>query len=403
MKPPVVVVDLSQLAPDGSNGGAARFVLPLLSALGASGEFRLWLLTRAAAARTAAAAVPHAEEVLVLGAPGRPREPRLLDRVSRRLPVDLRPLLPDSRPLRRRGAEALLSPLQSAVFEERGLPHVAVAFDFQELVFPSFFSRAETRRRRRFRAALGRCGRVIAISEATRSAAVESVRISPHRLSVVPPSGPLERKALPADELRSRLRSLGLAPGGFFLYPASAWPHKNHDRLLRALVLDPGTNGGLGLVPVFCGLDRIGLRDLHVRSQELGLEGRVRLLGVVPDPDVTALMQGARFLVFPSLFEGFGLPVLEAVRLGTPVACSDLPALREVAGEAALFFDPSSTEAVGAALRRMTFDVSLLDDLRRRGPVRARLFPATAPVEAFAREIRSVLRGASPPLVSSTG
>lgn len=389
MPRPVVAVDLCQLAPDESNGGAARFVLPLLSALGAAGEFRLRLLVREAAARTAAAAVPQAEEVVVLGAPGMPREPRVADRLSRRLPFDTRPWLPDPRPLLRRGAAALFSPLHSTAFEERGLPHAAIAYDFQDLVFPAFFPRGERRRRRRFRAGLARCDRVIAISEATRSAAVELLRLPRERVRVVPPSGPLVRRPLPSAELLGRLDALGLAPGAYFLYPANAWPHKNHDRLLS--VLAAGRPGG-GVAPVLCGLDRGGLGVLEARVREKGLAGRVHLLGVVPDADLTALVQGARFLFFPSLFEGFGLPVLEAARLGTPVACSDLPALREVAGEAAFFFDPTSPEAVGAALAKMSDDGSFRDELGRRGRARAASFPPDATVEAFARELRDVLR-----------
>jgi glycosyltransferase involved in cell wall biosynthesis len=391
MPPSVVAVDLCELAPDGSNGGAARFVLPLLSALGATGEFRLWLLVREAAASFAAAAVPQADEILVLGAPRMPREPRLADRLSRRLPFDPHPLLPHPRPLRSRGAAALFSPLQSAVFAERGLPHVAVAYDFQEITHPGFFSRSARRRRRRFRAALTRCERVIAISEATRSVAIGILGIPGERVRLVHPSGPLERTPVPADALRSRLEALGLTAGTYFLYPANAWPHKNHDQLLAILDSEHTGAGDGRIAPVLCGLDRSGLGRLEARVREARLDGRIRLLGVAPDPDLTALLQGARFLFFPSLFEGFGLPVLEAIRLGTPVACSDLPALREVAGDAALYFDPTTAGSMAAALCRMTDDEALRSDLRARGLARATLFPAGGTVEALAKELRSVL------------
>ena len=391
MPPSVVAVDLCELAPDGSNGGAARFVLPLLSALGATGEFRLWLLVREAVASLADAAVPQADEILFLGAARMPREPRLADRLSRRLPFDPRPLLPHPRPLRSRGAAALFSPLQSAVFAERGLPHVAVAYDFQEITHPGFFSRSERRRRRRFRAALSRCDRVIAISEATRSAAIGILGVPAERVRLVHPAGPLERAPLPAVALRSGLEALGLTAGNYFLYPANAWPHKNHDQLLAVLASQSPGHGDGEIAPVLCGLDRTGLGRLEARVREARLDGRVRLLGVVPDSDLTALLQGARFLFFPSLFEGFGLPVLEAIRLGTPVACSDVPALREVAGDAALYFDPSTPESIAAALGRMTDDEALRGDLRARGVARATLFPAGVTAEAFARELRGLL------------
>lgn len=392
MPPPAIAIDISQLASDGSNGGAARFVLPLLSALGASKEFRLRLLVRPGAVTTAIEAVPSADEIIELGAPGRPREPSRLERLSRRLPVALSTLLPDPFPLRRRGVAALLSPLQSAVFEERGLPHVAVAYDFQDLYFPGNFPREERRRRRVFRSALRRCAGVIAISEATRVDAVAAAGVLPERVRVVYPSGPLERKPLPPEEIRTRLGAVGLEADRFCLYPANDWPHKNLDALLTALAREGTPPVRSDPTIALCGMTP-GSRDrLAARLRESRLEERVRLLGIVPDADLTALVQGARFLFFPSLFEGFGLPILEALRLGTPVACSDLPALREVAGDAAFYFSPSAPGSITAALGRMAADGPLRDALRARGLVRATLFPPGEAVEGFAKELRRVLR-----------
>jgi alpha-1,3-rhamnosyl/mannosyltransferase len=95
------------------------------------------------------------------------------------------------------------------------------------------------------------------------------------------------------------------------------------------------------------------------KVRALGLEQRVTFTGYVPDEDAPALMSAARMFVFPSLYEGFGLPVLEAMQTGTPVVCSNASSLPEVAGEAALLFDPRDTAAMARAMREMWHEPAL--------------------------------------------
>ena len=97
-----------------------------------------------------------------------------------------------------------------------------------------------------------------------------------------------------------------------------------------------------------------------------------KAIGFVPDADVPPLLAGARALVLPSFAEGFGLPVLEAQAAGTPVACSDLPALREAAGDAAVYFDPHDVASIVAALNTLLGDEEKRESLRKRGRERAR-------------------------------
>lgn len=390
---PTVAVDLSQLAPEGRNGGAARFVLDLLEGLAPALD--LVLLVRPGRERAVASVEAAGARVVVLGGAGGVAEPRRARRVLRRLPPPFaRLLVTDRGSLRRLGADVLFSPLQSAAFHEPDLPHVAVAYDLQERTFPAHFSRAELRRRAAFRADLRRAARVVAISETTRADLVSREGLRPERLSVVPPAGPSERRPLADDALGARLLPLGLVPGSYALYPAAFWPHKNHPRLLRALARSP-----LARDPSFrlalCGALDEGRREAARIAASLGLEASVLLLGHQPDETVTALIQGARLLVLPSSFEGFGIPVLEAFRLGVPVACSDLPALRETAGEAALFFDPADEAAVAAALERLWSDAELRGRLVAAGTAAAGRYPAGEVVprwEALLREAAASAR-----------
>ena len=107
------------------------------------------------------------------------------------------------------------------------------------------------------------------------------------------------------------------------------------------------------------------------RAEQLNVKERTVFLGPVREEDLPALYSGARAFVFPSLYEGFGLPPLEAMACGTPVACSDIPSLRETAGDAALLFDPKDPGAIAAALDRLLTDAALREDLHERGLRRA--------------------------------
>jgi glycosyltransferase involved in cell wall biosynthesis len=369
-----VFVDLAPLSPDGENGGARLFTLDLLSALlGRPDAHEIHLLVKPRAEASVAPLLAQGAVLHRLGPGLDVEEPRKILRTRRRLHGFFQPLLelaaPDRTSLKRLGAEVLFSPLGTAAFHETGLPHVVVAYDFQDLEYPQFFDADERRRRIEFRGDLRRADRVVAISEATKLMAVERVHVASDRISVLPPvAGPLRRPLDPRDAL-ARLDALGLFRAEYALYPANFWPHKNHERLLAAAARvareDPD------FVLVLCGaLD--GAREaLRARAEAAGLAGSVRVLPYLGEADTTALIEGAELLVFPSLFEGFGIPVLEAMALRTPVACSDLPALLELAGDAALFFDPSDEAGIAQSILRLRTEDETRERLVTKGLARA--------------------------------
>ena len=158
----------------------------------------------------------------------------------------------------------------------------------------------------------------------------------------------------------------------FAAYPANFWPHKNHERLLAAAARVVREDPEFRLV--LCGALDENREKLRGRIDALDLAANVRLLPYLDDADTTALLEGAEYLVFPSLFEGFGLPVLEAMALRTPVACSDLPALLEVAREAALFFDPEDVPGMAATMSRLGKEEETRAALVRKGLKRAETY-----------------------------
>ena len=151
----------------------------------------------------------------------------------------------------------------------------------------------------------------------------------------------------PEADLAATRSSLEL-PERFLFYPGQTWPHKNHEGLLEALALIRERHGETP--PLVCSGHRNELQPkLERRAEELGLQDAVRFVGFVEPLRLRCLYQLATAVLFPSRFEGWGMPVTEAFSLGVPVACSNTTSLPEVAGDAALLFDPESAEEMAEA------------------------------------------------------
>ena len=186
-----------------------------------------------------------------------------------------------------------------------------------------------------------------------------------------PPQPAPARDAGPScDDLDALLRRLGIHRP-YVLAVGNLQPRKNLARLIRAWALLSVDNADRGRQLVIAGGFR-GRRDGATGlAIELHIGDRVAFPGFVPDADLPALYGGAALFVFPSLYEGFGLPVLEAMACGTPVACSNTTALPEAAGGAAALFDPEDPVDIAATLHALLADEALRADLRGRGLRRA--------------------------------
>ena len=209
-----------------------------------------------------------------------------------------------------------------------------------------------------------RCHRIIAISEAARDDLVEGVGIDRNRISVTP----LGVSAPPADRLDGRRAEEILRCGPHDRVLLAVGQVNEHKNLLR-LVDAAGQLDARDVVVAVVGRTTKYARALHERAAEAGVP--LRVTGFVPEGELEALYLRADLLVMPSRSEGFGLPVLEAMVRGVPVACSDIPPLREVAAGAAEFFDPHDATGIAAACRRVLDDPSHREDLIARGRQRA--------------------------------
>jgi len=230
---------------------------------------------------------------------------------------------------------------------------------------------------------------VITDTEAIRAEVIERVGVPPDRVTAVHLAPSAEFLPRPHEQLRPTLNRHGISPGGYLLFVGAPEPRKNVGRLLDAL--DLLRQRGVDVPPLVI-VGPSGWRSEAIRARAMSSTS-VRLLGFLPREDLVALMAGATALVLPSLYEGFGLPVLEAMACGTPVVTSRTGALAEVAGDAALLVDPRSVEDIGAGLARVLSDSQLRADLSRRGLSRAAQFSwertARETVRVYERAIAS--------------
>ncbi len=227
---------------------------------------------------------------------------------------------------------------------------------------------------------------IVTVSSFSRNDIARKLGVAEARIRVIPNG---IRDPFPADpSLEADLIARYALESGFLLNVGGIHERKNVPRLIAAFgrfVRRTGSparlvvTGRVSGAPYQEKMKRICDRAVA----EAGLEGRVVFTGFIPDPHLDALMRRARCLIYPSLYEGFGIPVLEAMRVGTPVITSNTTALPEVAGEAALLVDPLSVEELAAAMERLERDQELRADLVRKGQLRAAAFTWERTAEAY--------------------
>jgi glycosyltransferase involved in cell wall biosynthesis len=225
---------------------------------------------------------------------------------------------------------------------------------------------------------------LIADSSATKHDLIERYGIEPYKITVVYP-GYDEATFQPVrdEEAIEAVKAKYDIAGDYILFVGTLQPRKNLIRLIEAYwKLEAGS-----WKLVIAGKKGWLYQEIFRWVEELGLGKKVVFTGYVPEGGLPALISGARLFVFPSLYEGFGLPVLEAMACGTPVVCSNVSSLPEVAGDAAVLVDPLDVEGLAAAMERVLDDEDLRAELIERGFEQAKRFSW----ERCARETLDVL------------
>jgi glycosyltransferase involved in cell wall biosynthesis len=249
-------------------------------------------------------------------------------------------------------------------------PYVVTVHDLSFLLYPRGFRALNRTYLRVFtQLSVRRAQRVIAVSESTKRDLVRCYGIPPGKVDVVYNGKDATFQQLPASEVSGFRAEQGL-PEQFILFVGTLEPRKNVARLIEAYARLPGTRPPLML---------IGGRgwlydDIFARVEALNLSNEVRFVGYVPAKDLPQWYNAASLFVYPSLYEGFGLPPLEAMACGAPVVTSTASSLPEVVGDAGLLVDPTNTEELAEAMGQVLADAGLREKLRGAGLARAHKF-----------------------------
>ena len=391
--PQTVAVDLTPVRPGGENGGAkivALELIPRLARIARAARFVL-LTTRANHEELAALDAPNVER-LAMDAPGTARSTienlalsaqsllsktvpqRALDTLGRAY-RSLRSASGSPSLLQRLGADVMLCPFLDPFYDDGSTRFVSIVADLQFLELPEFFPAEERARLRlQFEHVARHAARIVCISGYGRETVVRAG--VPAQRTVLIHHG-LHRRfehVAPGPDTEEVIPQNGLSRGEYLLYPANFWRHKNHATLIQAfgLFLRERPASPLKLVLSGAGGTERGRIAEDVRTA--GLSNRIVLVGFVSDAQLSVLLRSAFGLIFPSLYEGFGMPVTEAMAAHVPVLCSDATSLPEVAGDAALLFDPRSPSAIAAAIAQLSGDPGLRARMIERGVRKAASF-----------------------------
>ncbi|BET69636.1 hypothetical protein ASA1KI_45540 [Opitutales bacterium ASA1] len=353
-----VLVDLVRLVPGGGNGGVKRLVCALLREVRrvAAGRFAFRVLLPEALEPEAHAFLGAGDTVLLLPSQGSTSD---IPAASGCVRIGT----PDANLARSWQSDLLFVPLGVSDFVCPDIPVVSLVVDTLHRDQPECLSNRDVAIRERWLDRLAAWSHsIVCISEWVADRMRRHYPLSTDRLRVVRAAvGRVKPPEISGDPIDRDV----------FLYPANAWPHKNHDTLLVAYRIYLGRAGSSAWSLVLTGARDEAMERIERRAAALGLGERVRCCGFLGDEAFARVWATTGAMVFPSIYEGFGIPVLEAMQAGIPVVAGDVGSIREVAGEACLYADVRDPAALSEAMFRVHTDEALRECLIREGRKRA--------------------------------
>jgi glycosyltransferase involved in cell wall biosynthesis len=393
-----LAIDLTPVRPGGENGGAKIMALNMIrqwsETLAPDWEYILltseitheelaWLdktnVRRECVNFNAATPDPETQEKVSLRA-------RVRDFYQQRVPVrwqlkfgtfsqNIKNAPQSGSMMERIGADLLYCPFTAPFYHDPTVPIVIVVYDLQYRYYPLFFTPEDIYHTERyFQQSVAVANRLICISEHTRKTVLDNSNINPALVKAIQTCLFKPFAKISEEQAAQVLNNRNLEKDGFLYYPANFWQHKNHQLLILAFSQYLQSNPHSELKLVLSGSPGPRMKFLEECVEKMGLQEKVIFLGYVSDEELISLYQTCRAVIFPSLFEGFGGPVLEAMSYGRPVLSSNVTSLPEVGGDAVLYFDPRKVETIVDAIQQIANNDNLVNELGQRGIKRSKEF-----------------------------
>lgn len=285
-------------------------------------------------------------------------------------------------------------PLHKSYLPNIPVPTVVAIHDALHTFYPEFVPGGLEENNQYYKNFEATFDAIITVSEFSKKSIAERLQINEEKIHAIYPGVPKEFYRPQNERLKIQIRDKYQLPDGYALYPASYNPHKNHLNLLKALViLQDKYHKRLPLVLTgFWYKGNMVYQSVVDYIKDNGLKNQVKILGYIPQKEMPYLYANSKFLVFPSLFEGFGFPLVEAMRTNTPIVCSKGGSIPEVVDESALHFNPHAPEDIALKMHKV-LDPATRNKLIRKGRERAKAFSW----EKCARETLNVFRSVLPP------
>ena len=256
-----------------------------------------------------------------------------------------------------------------------GYRNIVTILDLQHRHFPEFFDEIEVEAREaNHELAIELAEKVICISDSVRRDVQQSYNVSGSKLETIWPIPSSHFWIDLPEGVNAKIRAKFKLDDNYLFYPAHSWPHKNHETLVDAFASLRKRFPNLKLI--LTGGNFASDHPARKKIEKHGLQESVMHLGYCSSLEIRCLMEGAKALVYPSRFEGFGLPVAEAIILGTPVVCSDIETLKEVGGDAISTFDPEDSSDIVRAVEKVLMDPRSRDSRSAKAQKRKSLFAA---------------------------
>jgi glycosyltransferase involved in cell wall biosynthesis len=386
-----IAVDLTPVLPGGENGGAKIFVIELLKCLARISPTTQFVLLTEYSSHDELEILDcdnmrrmivrnkvnirnihsYIKKSALIIASYLPEKLRIFaERIGYRIVGKLKRSRTSKTLLHDIGADLLFCPFTAPTYYETGIPTVCTIYDLQFKEYPEFFTSEEVRSRElSFKAACSSAAVLAAISNFSRDTAIAYGEIDPCQVRTIYLR--LAQRITHGDNSNKEiLEKLGICAQRYLVYPANFWKHKNHEMLLTAFGI--ACNHGLPKDTILaCPGHPCERREwLKRATKAMNLKDRVIFPGYLKDNEMATLIENCRGMVFPSLYEGFGIPVIEAMAAGVPVACSNTTSLPEIAEDAAIFFDPCVPLQISEAIIAIVNDEVLRKKLIQHGKTR---------------------------------
>ncbi|MHB8621929.1 MAG: glycosyltransferase family 4 protein [Sulfuricaulis sp.] len=412
-----VAVDLTPLLPGGDNGGAKIMTIELLKQICLlANDWEFILLTSDISNDELAILDSHnVRRVCIRHRSVTSSSSALFPRIRAHIKEWLKYVLP--RPVKLRlsyvfnktvrqvgnrgilkglGADLLFCPFTAPFLYDPSVQIVSVVYDLQYRDYPQYFDPVDRyHRHKNFMEACSKANRIICISDFVRDTVISYGGVSPERVKSIYIQLPHRLGACQPASAAQTLFRFHIKDKSFILYPANFWPHKNHTLLLTAYGIYLANNPKSTLKLVCTGSPGERMEYLLTASKRMGLSEHVIYTGYLSDTELSGLMASCLAVIFPSLYEGFGMPVIEAMAFGKPVLCSNVTSLPEITGGAAFLFDPRRPEQIAGAIARIQEDPALVRRLDAQGRERANNFGG--PVEMASQYLQTFRDAISQP------